>query len=184
MDTLTELLLAAGEGDRGAFDAFAHCVRADLRRYASAMVGGDEADDITQDVLMRAWLAAPAYRGDAPARSWVLAIARRACADAIRRVDRRRRLGRRLERSPQPASFVTDGTEGRALLDAVRSLDPDQRAAFTLTQIVGYSYDETALICSVPIGTVRSRVARARARLAEMLLDHETGDPQRNSSTG
>ena len=59
--------------------------------------GPDDADDVTQDTFVRAWRALPAFRGDSSARTWLLAIARRACADAVRRNVRRRRLHRRVE---------------------------------------------------------------------------------------
>jgi RNA polymerase sigma-70 factor (ECF subfamily) len=53
--------------------------------------------------------------------------------------------------------------------EAVAALDPDRRAAFVLTQVVGLSYAETAAVCEVPVGTIRSRVARARADLVTSL---------------
>ncbi len=57
--------------------------------------------------------------------------------------------------------------------DALSSLEPDRRAAFVLTQVVGLSYAEAAQVCEVPIGTIRSRVARARADLLDALADDE-----------
>ncbi|MGQ0826726.1 MAG: RNA polymerase sigma factor [Actinomycetota bacterium] len=185
MDGLTELLVAARDGDREAFAAFAHALEGDLWRYAAAMVGREEADDVVQDVLVRVWRAAPSYRGDAPARPWVLAITRRACADAVRDMERARRLRHRLCQALPPPVGV-DVAEFQALLDAVHSLEPDQRAAFVLTQLVGCSYEETAHVCGVPLGTVRSRVARARVRLVELLALDVGGRDQgsRNSPAG
>jgi DNA-directed RNA polymerase specialized sigma24 family protein len=55
------------------------------------------------------------------------------------------------------------------LEDLLRELDADQRAAFVLTQVIGLTYDEAATVCDCPMGTIRSRVARARARIAEMI---------------
>ncbi len=78
---------------------------------------------------------------------------------------RRRRL---LARTP--VSEDAPDTSGGTDLDAlVATLDPDRRSAFVLTQVVGCSYEEAAEICSCPVGTIRSRVARARADLVEAL---------------
>jgi RNA polymerase sigma-70 factor (ECF subfamily) len=171
VDELTRLFLAARDGDRS---ALLHAIResqADVWRLAAHLVGPDEADDVTQDTFVRAWRALPRFRGDSSARTWLLSIARRACADAVRGAVRRRRLAERVV----PAGDVADLTDARALDDLVAGLDRDPRAAFVLTQIVGCSYEEAAAICGVPIGTIRSRVARARERLVAQVRDAETG---------
>ena len=127
---------------------------------------------------MRAWKALPAFRGDSSARTWLLAIARRACADAVRRNVRRRRLTRRAEEQASAATSggATDDHSGAQAVHAlVDALPRDQRTAFVLTQVVGCSYAEAASVCGVPIGTIRSRVARAREQLLEDLRASETG---------
>jgi RNA polymerase sigma-70 factor (ECF subfamily) len=178
VDELTRLFLAARDGDR---TALLHAVRtsqADVWRLARHLVGPDEADDVTQDTYVRAWRALPAFRGDSSARTWLLSIARRACADAVRRNVRRRRLLERAGR--QTAAGVVAGTAAdpggeHAVAALVDGLPRDQRAAFVLTQIVGCSYAEAAEACGVPVGTIRSRVARAREHLLETLRASETG---------
>ena len=65
------------------------------------------------------------------------------------------------------AAHVDDHAEAHALGSLVRLLDLDRREAFVLTQVIGLSYDETAAVLGCPIGTIRSRVARARAQLIE-----------------
>ena len=98
-----------------------------------------------------------------------LSIARRVCADHVRRRTRQRRLVTRLiataDTNPQPASENVD--------DLVRQLDPDRREAFVLTQLLGASYEEAAEIVGCPIGTIRSRVARARIDLGRVVRDAE-----------
>jgi len=90
---------------------------------------------------------------------WLLSITRRVCADSIRSSVRRRNL---LARLPYPAAGEPAAT-GRSELDAlVGALDHDRRAAFVLTQVLGLSYQEAADVCECPVGTIRSRVARAR----------------------
>jgi len=178
VDELTRLFLAARDGDR---TALLHAVRvsqADVWRLARHLVGPDDADDVTQDTFVRAWRALPAFRGDSSARTWLLAIARRACADAVRRNARRRRLLQRAEHHGVGGSArgATDdpGAE-HSVAALVDQLPRDQRLAFVLTQVVGCSYAEAAEACGVPVGTIRSRVARAREHLLETLRASETG---------
>jgi RNA polymerase sigma-70 factor (ECF subfamily) len=171
VDDLTRLFLAARDGDR---TALLHAIResqADVWRLAAHLVGPDEADDVTQDTFVRAWKALPRFRGDSSARTWLLSIARRACADSVRGSVRRRRLATRVT----PATDEADPAGATDLDALVAGLDRDPRTAFVLTQIVGCSYEEAASICGVPIGTIRSRVARARERLVTQLREAETG---------
>ena len=176
MDELTRLFLAARDGDRTALLHAVRASQADVWRLARHLVGPDDADDVTQDTFVRAWKALPTFRGDSSARTWLLSIARRACADAVRRNVRRRRL---LERAGTPAgsgsgTTVDPGAE-HAVAALVDELPRDQRVAFVLTQIVGCSYAEAAEACEVPVGTIRSRVARAREHLVGTLRASETG---------
>ena len=97
-----------------------------------------------------------------PFQAWLLSIARRVCADDVRRRTRARRLADRLDR------FAGDGValDHESVDHLLDALEPDRRDAFVLTQVVGLSYEEAAEVMDCPIGTVRSRVARARADLA------------------
>jgi RNA polymerase sigma-70 factor (ECF subfamily) len=174
VDDLTRLFLAARDGDR---TALFHAVResqADVWRLAAHLVGRDDADDVTQDTFVRAWRALPAFRGDSSARTWLLAIARRACADAIRGRVRRRRLAERAAAALPAHDRAGDPTGAHDVHELITGLDRDQRDAFVLTQVVGCSYEEAASICGVPIGTIRSRVARARERLVAQLGEADT----------
>jgi RNA polymerase sigma-70 factor, ECF subfamily len=164
-DELTALLLAAQDGDQLALSAWIRRSQAEVWRLCAQLVSREAADDVTQEVFLRAYRALPAFRGDSSARTWLLSIARRTCADAVRDLRRRRRLATRFERpeyAPDPARAVSV----EALLDG---LDPERRLAFVLTQVLGLSYAEAADICGCPVGTIRSRVARARAELVERL---------------
>lgn len=175
MDELTRLLLAARDGDRLALDAAIRRAQPDVWRLAARLVGRPEADDVTQETFLRAYRALPAYRGEAGGRTWLLAIARRTCADWVRRAQRQRRLAGRVGQQVRPASRPDD-TGALALEELVASLTDDQRAAFVLTQSLGLSYAEAAEVCGVPVGTIRSRVARARAHILEQLAaDEATG---------
>jgi len=168
VDDLTALLADARTGDRVALNSFVRSTQSEVWRLARHLVGPDDADEVTQDTYIRAWKALPSFRGDASARTWLLAIARRACADAVRQHTRRRRLHARVEAEPTAFEAV-DATvaSGRDLLDLVDGLPADRREAFVLTQVLGCSYDEAARIAGVPVGTIRSRVARARESLLQ-----------------
>jgi RNA polymerase sigma-70 factor (ECF subfamily) len=177
VDELTRLFLAARDGDRAALLHAIRTSQAEVWRLASHLVGPDDADDVTQDAFVRAWKALPAFRGDSSARTWLLSITRRACADQVRRNVRRRRLSSRLEhRASLPGTASTvDPSDAHAVSDLVDQLPDDQRAAFVLTQMIGCSYEEAAETCGVPIGTIRSRVARAREHLVDAVRQSETG---------
>jgi RNA polymerase sigma-70 factor (ECF subfamily) len=166
VDDLTELLIHARDGDRLAFAGFVRHAQADVWRLCVRLAGRSEADDLTQETFVRAFRALPAYRAEASARTWLLAIARRACADAVRRAERIRRRDRRLG---PPDTIAPDRTATAEIDLLLAALDDDQRAAFVLTQLHGLSYAEAAEVCAVPVGTIRSRVARARAALVETL---------------
>lgn len=102
----------------------------------------------------------------------MLSIARRVCVDEIRRRTRRRALDERLRRRRRPAfDAIDDRSASGALEDLVARLDPDRRAAFVLTQLLGLSYAEAAEVCGCAVGTIRSRVSRARHSLLDALGD-------------
>lgn len=170
MDEVTRLALEARDGDEAALVGFIRRTQADVWRFVAHLVDRQSADDLTQDVYLRAVPALARFRGDAPARLWLLAIARRTCADEVRRRSRRRRrIGGDFldvdDLAAVPAVAVGDATGTVDLADLVDDLEPDRRTAFVLTQVLGLPYDEAARVCGVPIGTIRSRVARARADL-------------------
>jgi RNA polymerase sigma-70 factor (ECF subfamily) len=167
VDDLTRLARTAADGDRVALAAFVRGTQADVWRLCAHLVGRDRADDVTQDVYVRAIGSLPSFRGDASARTWLLGIARRTVVDTYRGAVRRRRLHARL--SPRPAA--PDPSGAVALDRLVTGLDDDRRLAFVLTQVLGLTYAETAAVCDCGIGTIRSRVARARHALVDALDD-------------
>ncbi|HEX5616543.1 MAG TPA: sigma-70 family RNA polymerase sigma factor [Acidimicrobiia bacterium] len=174
MDDLTRLLLHARDGDRVALAAAVRGGQPDVWRLCAHLVDRASADDLTQESFARIVRALPQYRADASGRTWMLAIARRACADAVRTRQRRRRLVRRLEAThalDDPGSRPAHDQSDSAVAALLGALGADRREAFVLTQMLGLSYDEAATACGVPVGTIRSRVARARADLVALLGD-------------
>lgn len=166
-DALTRWALAAGRGDRAALDQFIRATERDVWRTVAFLADPGSADDLTQETYLRALGALPRFAGRSSARTWLLSIARRVVVDQIRRNQARPRTTGRVDLegmlgdSPTRARFE-DVVEIRMLLDG---LEPDRRDALVLTQVLGLSYSEAAEVCGCPLGTIRSRVARARADL-------------------
>ena len=171
-DELTALARSAGTGNLDAAARFIRATQAEVWRLCAALGVRGEADDLTQETYLRAFQALPRFAGLASARTWLLAIARRVCVDSLRSQRRRPRLdpGRTLL-DVQPAT--PDIGEGVAIRGLIRDLDPTRREAFVLTQSLGLTYAEAAEVCGCPIGTIRSRVARARDDLATWLSAEE-----------
>lgn len=164
VDELTRHAVAAGGGDRGALAAFVGRSQGEVWRLCAHLVDAQAADDLTQETYLRALPALRRFRADSSARTWLLSIARRTCADALRRRTRRRALVERLSR--QRSAAAQTGFEASVALDALLGgLEDHRRVAFVLTQILGLSYAEAAEVCGCPVGTIRSRVARARVDL-------------------
>jgi RNA polymerase sigma-70 factor (ECF subfamily) len=168
-DEITLHALAAGRGDPDAITAFVRATQGDVWRYVAYLADREYADDLTQETFLRALRGLRTFRGDVPARVWLLSIARRAVVDHFRKQGRSPVAGASLDADDAVAERIGPATPdpaGEVTLRAlVARLDPDKRAAFVLTQINGLSYDEAAHACGVPIGTIRSRVARAREDL-------------------
>ncbi|MEU4338197.1 sigma-70 family RNA polymerase sigma factor [Micromonospora lupini] len=174
-DPATESALTARDGDPAAPAVFVRLTQAEVWRFVAALVGPDSADDLTQETYLRAFRALPAFEGRSSARTWLLGIARRACADHLRTVIRRRRLDERLAANAYTDHPHPDPAGQLGATDLVRRLSPERRAAFVLTQLLGLSYAEAAVVEGVPVGTIRSRVARARDELVEAVGDALTG---------
>jgi RNA polymerase sigma-70 factor (ECF subfamily) len=168
MDELTRLLGAAQGGDRLALAAFIRRSQAEVWRLCAYLVDRQAADDLTQEVYLRAWTALPGWRGEASARTWLLAIARRTCTQAIRRL---RHVITPIEMAAGDHQVLASSEEAVLLTQLIAGLDPQRRAAFVLTQLLGLSYAETTEVCGCPVGTIRSRVARARGDLTNQLRD-------------
>ena len=170
MDHLTRLLIAARDGDRRALERFIAETQADVWRICRYLGDFDAADDLAQETYERAIGSIHRYRADGSARGWLLTIARRTCVDHTRRAVRRRRLNRQAIHEAGAGStegaIVVSDPSGRVELECLLELlDDDRRAAFVLTQVIGMHYDEAAEVLGCPIGTVRSRVSRARGDL-------------------
>ncbi len=135
----------------------------EIWRFCHGVLGPDGADDATQEIFIAAWRSVGTYRGDASARTWLFVIARRTLQREVRRLNLRR------ESEPlSPTLAMASRASAVEVREEVARLEPDRRVAFVLTQFIGMSYAEVAAICECPVGTIRSRVARARHDLVRM----------------
>jgi RNA polymerase sigma-70 factor (ECF subfamily) len=142
-----------------------------LRRYAMALAGDAAlADDLVQDCLERAWSRQHQWREGSDLRAWLFTILH---SQFINHVRRRRRTADDipLENGQEPSSPDTPerAMTVRDIEAAVAELVPEQRAVFLLVSLEGMTYEETAAILDVPLGTVMSRLFRARERLRRIL---------------
>lgn len=160
------LAARAAAGDGAALAGFIRATQTDVTTLCRRLADREVTEDLVQETYLRAMRGLPGFRGESTARTWLLGIATRVCADEVRaRIRHRRRveryaMNRLVETRPAP------DIAGQVALEAVLAgLDHDRRTAFVLTQLIGLSYAEAATVCGCPVGTIRSRVARARGEL-------------------
>jgi len=165
MDRLSVLALRSKTGDRRALETFIAETRPEVFRLCRYLGSPADPEDLTQETYERALRAIRSYRGEGPARAWLLSIARRVCVDSTRANIRGRNLVER-HRAVNPPEHMKDHSWVE-IEELLAGLSDDRREAFVLTQMVGLSYQEAAEVAHCPIGTIRSRVARARRDLLQ-----------------
>jgi RNA polymerase sigma-70 factor, ECF subfamily len=171
-ELITAWARAAGRGDRAALVAFVRATQRDVLRFVSHLADPGQAEDLAQETYLRAVGALPRFEATASARTWLLSIARRAAADAVRAAVRRPRTTGVSDwdaLATRTGAVRVASDEAVLLGQLVAALDPDRRDAFVLTQVLDLSYAEAAQVCACPAGTIRSRVARAREDLVAAL---------------
>jgi RNA polymerase sigma-70 factor (ECF subfamily) len=179
MDELERIAADAAGGDPLAAAALVRATQSDVWRLCAALGDRDSADDLTQETYLRAFGSLHRFQNRSTVRTWLLAIARRVCADAIRSRRRRRLTLVRDDADLESLAHAAgaDGVaEGAAVADLLARLDADRREAFVLTQLIGLPYAEAAEVAGCPVGTIRSRVARARADLVASLDESASSD--------
>ncbi|MER6946762.1 sigma-70 family RNA polymerase sigma factor [Nonomuraea sp. NPDC000554] len=171
---LTSLALAARDGAPDDVEAFAREVYADLRRFLTYLTDVQSADDLTQETFVRVLRSLPRFAGRSSARAWLLSIARRVVVDRFRAARARPVVAdladwqAAVERcQPRDLPGSHDAVE---LAELLAEVPPERRRAFMLTQVLGLQYAEAAEVLGCPVGTVRSRVARARHQLSSSWL--------------
>ena len=162
-------LARAREGDLDAFEDLVRAYQADVWRFAYHFTRDRSmADDVTQDAFLRAFRFLKSFRGDSKFTSWLFRIARNCAMDALRQ-----RTGLAAKEPPPPLG-PPDPQARLEIETALAAVSAEHREPFLLIEVFGLSYQEAADVLNVRVGTVKSRMHRARrAMMAALALDEE-----------
>lgn len=155
----------AAAGDNAAFAMLVEKYEASLRAFLARMAGVELADDIAQEAFFKAWRAAGQYDGRARYSTWLTRIAWRCRIDQLRR-------GRPVEAAAEAAA---DGGEQAEMNDMLARLGVNERAALLLCDGKGWTHAEAAALLDLPLGTLKSTVARAKSKCRAMWSGGEHG---------
>lgn len=188
--TLDHTLKAAQRGEVAAFNVLIQTYQRQVYNVCYRTLGNaEDAADATQDALLNAFRAVKSFNGpSAGLRSWLLRIAVNTCYDQLRRrqrkpsesldalhsteLDPEANLGQRLEDPrPGPEQHTLGAETARHIQQAIDQLPPEQRLTVVLCDVQGLSYEEAAQVMSIELGTVKSRLSRARAQLRVLLAE-------------
>lgn len=179
-----ELVLLAQRGDKRAFGMLVDKYQRKLGRLLSRMIRDQsEIEDVVQESFIKAYRALPNFRGDSAFYTWLyrigintaknhlVALGRRPTVSTDIEIDDAENFdsGNELRTTETPESTLMTKQIAQTVNDTVASLPEELRTAITLREIEGLSYEEIASIMSCPIGTVRSRIFRARETIAVKL---------------
>jgi RNA polymerase sigma-70 factor, ECF subfamily len=168
------VLARARDGDLAAFEDIVRHYQADLFRLACHLVRDrTTAEDVTQEAFIRAFRFLRSYRGDSPFSSWLMRILRNCAMDALRR--QHSQVVRHRDEDLR-ASSVADPVVRAELDAALRAITPDHREPFLLIEVFGLSYADASDVLGIRIGTVKSRMHRARLALCRALADDEAAE--------
>ncbi len=179
-----KLLKKALRGDTDAFDKLVQPLAPKLYSLCvSIMIRESDAQDALQEALVKLWRNMSAFRGDSAFSTFAYSVTRNVCLD-LRRKSVRQQSESIEELSENGASFADNGTETpeaallsserkQALEEALLSLGEDMRQTVVLRDMQGYDYSQISEITAQPLGTVKSRLNRARARIVEFLRNNE-----------
>jgi RNA polymerase sigma-70 factor (ECF subfamily) len=185
MDELA-LIAAAKKGDLDSFNTLVLHYQHQVYNLAYRIMGDPaEASDATQEAFISAWRNMGGFRGGS-FRAWLLRIVTNACYDELRR--EKRRPASSLEslyvedptpdaelppgQQESPEAFVQRRELNRAIQAGIAQLPPDQRMVLVLSDVQGMSYEEIVEVTGANLGTVKSRLSRARAKLRDLLLEN------------
>jgi RNA polymerase sigma-70 factor (ECF subfamily) len=180
VDADRPLVDAAAAGSREAFDELICRHQAAILNVIRALLGGAaDSDDVAQETFVRAWKGLRRFRGDSSFRTWLYRVALNVARTELARQRHARHSFRPADerREPESGDEPIDRILGRrqAVERALHALPEDLRAAVTLRDLQGLEYRAIAEILEVPIGTVESRIFRARQRLRPLLEEWTSG---------
>ena len=175
---MNEILLIsrARDGDREAFGALVEQYRDNVYRLAYRMCGNAyDADEVAQEAFVAAWRALPNFRGDAKFSTWLYRLTTNAAIDLMRRENRHRAASEEdipelADESDSPQQQMERTEQQETVQKALSSLGEDYRQVLLLRYMQELDYAEIAEILHLPVGTVKSRINRAKAQLKTALL--------------
>lgn len=176
-DPLSELVARSQRGDSEAFGDLVAETQGRVYNLAFSVLGKhEEAQDMTQEIYLRVWRALPNFRGEARFGTWLHRIAINTCLNRCRQlraqlyvVDNEDALKRLSDPEGEPVAVILDKEQKAWLWAAVRRLPSKYRLVITLFYQEQLSYKEIAERLSLPLGTVKSHLNRARRALAKSL---------------
>lgn len=177
--TVEELVRAAAKGRTEAFEELVRLHEKKVYALTLRMCGNPEdARDAAQEAFLSAWRGLPSFRGEAGFSTWLYRLASNAAIDQLRR-NRRQREEDSLDagemdapdQSPGPQEAAEGSELQRAVADGLASLSEDHRRILLLREYQELSYDEIAQTLDMDLGTVKSRISRARRALRKILLE-------------
>ena len=173
------LIALSREGEEAAFGEFVRRHTPAVHRWMARSVGIEEADDMTQEVFLRAFRGLARFRGDAPPRAWLASIADNAVKNLYRAKSRFRRIfagsavagGEPDPPAPgaDPEAAARAGESRHFVTEALKLLPVEFRMPVVLRDLEEWSYEEIAASLALPVGTVKSRIARGRGQLKAIL---------------
>ncbi|RZL11680.1 MAG: RNA polymerase sigma factor RpoE [Rubrivivax sp.] len=188
VDVDAALVERVQQGDQRAFEMLVVKYRRRIERLIARMVRDtDLVEDIAQETFIRAYRALPKFRGDSAFYTWLYRIAVNTAKKALMQLkrdplvsettlagsgdddDETSRVENELTDGETPESVLASRQIARTVNDAIEALSDDLRQAITLREIEGLSYEEIAEMMNCPIGTVRSRIFRAREAISQRL---------------
>lgn len=168
----SELLARARDGDHRAFADLLRRHDRGLRALAFRMVrDATLMDDALQEAYVKAYRALPTFRGDAGFGTWIYRIVYNSCIDLMRRTRQHSTL--HPEMAPAGPPLEPAAIAGIDVANALNGLSIEHRTVLVLVDALGFDYGDAAEVLGVPIGTVRSRLARARRAMRRLLAPEE-----------
>lgn len=168
-DSDIDLVTAHCSGDSNAFVVLMARHQQRINAVASRMCGVNDRADVIQETAVRIWRALHGFRGECSVATWIHRIAVNVCLDRIRSATPVVPHETTEWADPRDEYLVVDLR--RTVVAALKRLPHDQRMAIVLVDIRGWSVDEAAAQLHCPVGTIKSRCARGRAKLAQLLSE-------------
>lgn len=183
--TEQELVSAAKAGDQQAFEQLVLDNQNRIYSLAVRLAGDrEEAFDLAQEAFVKAWQGLPSFQGESSFATWIYRLATNVCIDYLRKQKRRRQVESEVSLDDEEASWTEPADwsqdpqrqlerseQGRALARGLEALPEQQRQILVLRELSGLSYQEIAGKLDLDLGTVKSRIARARMALRKILAE-------------